>query len=69
MALQHTRPLAVNQQQTGRSRLAITRSVKETDISTKDWRATKMTQVVNTFFNRVWSKGEVCTASTGSARE
>jgi hypothetical protein len=34
---------------------------KETDISTKDWRAQKMADTVKLFFNRVWSKGEVGT--------
>lgn len=32
---------------------------KDTDISTKDWRAQKMTDTVRIFFDRVWSRGEV----------
>lgn len=32
---------------------------KDTEISTKDWRAQRMTDKVHALFDRVWSKGEV----------
>jgi hypothetical protein len=32
---------------------------KDTEISTKDWRAQRMADKVHALFDRVWSKGEV----------
>jgi hypothetical protein len=32
---------------------------KDADISTRDWRAQKMSDTVRTFFDRIWTRGEV----------
>lgn len=58
-----TRPLALRQQHVlGNRKANLTRLSavpKETDISTKDWRAQKMADTVRIFFDKVWSRGEV----------
>jgi hypothetical protein len=32
--------------------------VKDSDISTKDWRAQRMSDAAHKFFDRLWSRGE-----------
>jgi hypothetical protein len=50
---------AAQQQRTARRRHGCAALPKETDISTKDWRAQTMERTVRTFFDRVWTRGEV----------
>ena len=36
----------------------VPKSVANSDISTKDWRSQKMSDVAHRFFDRIWSRGE-----------